>query len=92
MLSRVEQDKLWEVYVPGQEDRMDPTDAYLRVTRKLIELVGERELVKSMTRGELEAELVKANSKIKRMRRRLLIKQRALDRWQYLQSTRQLWP
>lgn len=34
---------LWAAYVPGQEDRKDPTDEYLRAARACIEAVAARE-------------------------------------------------
>jgi len=35
--------RIWDAYVPGQEERKDPTAAYLRVAREAIEAVAERE-------------------------------------------------
>jgi hypothetical protein len=36
MLPKATRDAVWAVYVPGQEERMDPTPEYLEVTSKAI--------------------------------------------------------
>lgn len=43
MVPSVLRARVWEEYVPGQEIRKDPTDAYLEVTREAIELVAAKE-------------------------------------------------
>lgn len=43
MLPKIKRDKLWAVYVPGQEVRKDPTPEYLEVARELIEFVAAKE-------------------------------------------------
>lgn len=40
MIPRDMQQRLWAVYVPGQEQRKDPTPEYLAVARELIEYVA----------------------------------------------------
>lgn len=40
MIPRAMQDRLWAVYVPGQEERKDPTAEYLDVARELIDYVA----------------------------------------------------
>jgi hypothetical protein len=39
MIPRARQNELWAVYVPGQEDRMDPSSEYLEVAGRLIRYV-----------------------------------------------------
>jgi hypothetical protein len=34
-------DEIWEVYVPGQEIRKEPTDEYLEVAQRAIRLLEE---------------------------------------------------
>lgn len=34
---------IWSVYVPGQEERMDPTDDYLRVAMEVIDWLAVEE-------------------------------------------------
>ena len=34
-LPRYLRDKVWEAYVPGQEDRLDPSDEYLDVAQEV---------------------------------------------------------
>lgn len=36
-------DSVWLVYVPGQEDRMDPSDDYLDVAHNAIEWLARKE-------------------------------------------------
>jgi hypothetical protein len=36
-------DEVWDVYVPGQEDRMDPTDEYIEVTQRIIDWLAKKE-------------------------------------------------
>lgn len=43
MLTKPERDSLWAAYRPGQERRMDPSDEYLEVATRLVELVAVRE-------------------------------------------------
>lgn len=43
MLPKATRDMVWEVYVPGQENRMDPTAEYLDVTRAAIDWLAEYE-------------------------------------------------
>jgi hypothetical protein len=35
--------RIWAHYVPGQEERKDPTDAYLDVAMEAIDIVARRE-------------------------------------------------
>lgn len=35
-------DAVWMEYVPGQENRMDPTEAYMEVTREAIEYLERK--------------------------------------------------
>jgi hypothetical protein len=43
MVPRDLQMKVWATYVPGQEDRKDPTRAYLIVSQKAVQIVAEKE-------------------------------------------------
>lgn len=43
MVPRMMQSKIWASYVPGQERRKDPTEAYLRVTKEVRLYVAEFE-------------------------------------------------
>jgi hypothetical protein len=43
MLPKRMRDAVWDAYVPGQEQRMDPTDEYLVVTQRCIEFVAVSE-------------------------------------------------
>lgn len=43
MIPRRMQTALWDVYVPGQEARKDPTDEYLLIARDLIDYVAKKE-------------------------------------------------
>lgn len=43
MLPKLKRDKLWAVYVPGQETRKDPSPEYLAVAHELVEYVAELE-------------------------------------------------
>jgi hypothetical protein len=43
MVPRAMQANIWAQYVPGQERRKDPTDAYLRATREAIDYVAQCE-------------------------------------------------
>lgn len=43
MVPRRLQAMVWDVYVPGQEQRMDPTAEYLDVAREAIEAVAVKE-------------------------------------------------
>lgn len=43
MVPKTMQNAVWTNYVPGQEQRKDPTDEYLRVTREAIEFVAASE-------------------------------------------------
>lgn len=36
-------DRVWEVYVPGQEQRKDPSPEYVEVATQVIALVGALE-------------------------------------------------
>lgn len=45
MLPRHMQDEVWEVYVPGQEIRMDPTEEYIEVTTRIIDWLATKEKV-----------------------------------------------
>ena len=44
MVPKTMQNAVWTNYVPGQEQRKDPTDEYLRVTREAIEFVAASEV------------------------------------------------
>lgn len=46
MIPKKDRDRLWAVYVPGQERRKDPTDEYLEVAHELVELVAAKEAAK----------------------------------------------
>jgi hypothetical protein len=35
--------EVWAVYVPGQEDRMDPTEEYLAVATKAVQWLADKE-------------------------------------------------
>lgn len=37
------QDAIWDAYVPGQEQRKDPTREYLEIAREAIEAVAAKE-------------------------------------------------
>lgn len=37
------QKRIWALYVPGQEERKDPSQAYIRAAREAIAYVKERE-------------------------------------------------
>ena len=43
MVSRPLQRRVWAAYVPGQEIRKDPTDAYLEVQKEAVTEVARRE-------------------------------------------------
>lgn len=43
MLPKEWRDAVWAVYVPGQEERMDPSPEYLKVAAAAIEVVEEKE-------------------------------------------------
>ena len=43
MLPKATRDRIWDVYVPGQEVRKDPTREYLAVARDAIEWLAARE-------------------------------------------------
>jgi hypothetical protein len=43
MVPRALQAEIWAEYVPGQEIRKDPTDAYLDVAHRAIQTVAEKE-------------------------------------------------
>lgn len=43
MLPKPMRDAVWDAYVPGQERRMDPTDAYFAVTHDAIEWLAAQE-------------------------------------------------
>lgn len=43
MVPRAMQNNIWAQYVPGQERRKDPTEAYLQATREAINYVAKRE-------------------------------------------------
>lgn len=45
-------DAVWATYVPGQEDRMDPTEAYLNVTQRAIRWLAIREGLIEAVAGE----------------------------------------
>lgn len=42
-LPKALRDEVWDEYVFGQEDRMDPTSEYLEVTQRAIEFVAAKE-------------------------------------------------
>ena len=42
-LPKAMRDEIWDVYEPGQEQRMDPTDEYIEVARRCVEWVAKRE-------------------------------------------------
>lgn len=35
--------EIWAAYVPGQEERMDPTDAYIEVASRAVAWLAEKE-------------------------------------------------
>lgn len=37
------QAQVWATYVPGQENRMDPTDEYMRAAKAAIEAIAKKE-------------------------------------------------
>jgi hypothetical protein len=43
MLEKEWRDAVWAVYVPGQEERMDPTPEYLKVTAAAIDRIEAKE-------------------------------------------------
>ena len=43
MLPKATRDAVWAVYVPGQEERMDPTEEYIVVTSKAIAWLAVQE-------------------------------------------------
>jgi hypothetical protein len=43
ILTKAMRDKVWDLYIPGQERRKDPTQEYLDHTKVCIEYVKERE-------------------------------------------------
>jgi hypothetical protein len=43
MLPRATRDAVWDVYVPGQELRMDPSPEYLEVARAAINWLAAQE-------------------------------------------------
>ena len=43
MIPKAMQQELWDVYVPGQEKRKDPTREYIAVAMRLVRYVAERE-------------------------------------------------
>lgn len=43
MLPKVMRDAVWEEYVFGQEDRMDPTEEYMNVTERAIRWLAIKE-------------------------------------------------
>jgi hypothetical protein len=43
MVPKAMRERIWDLYVPGQELRKDPTLDYLAVTNKAIELVAAKE-------------------------------------------------
>lgn len=43
MLPKTLRDAVWAAYVPGQEQRMDPTEHYLDVTRRAIDYTASAE-------------------------------------------------
>lgn len=43
MLPKAMRDAVWDEYVPGQEDRMDPTEDYLHVTTRAIRMLAIKE-------------------------------------------------
>lgn len=47
MLPKAMRDRLWEVYVPGQERRMDPTTEYIDHAMACVNYVFEKEQAKA---------------------------------------------
>lgn len=45
MVPKTMRDSLWDVYVPGQESRKDPTPLYLDVAQACVEAVAAKERV-----------------------------------------------
>lgn len=43
MIPKRMQRELWAVYVPGQEERKDPSREYLQVAKRLVHYVAEKE-------------------------------------------------
>lgn len=43
MLTKSMRDAVWEAYEPGQEDRMDPSPAYMKITRICIAYIAQKE-------------------------------------------------
>lgn len=43
MLPKEMRDRVWALYIPGQENRMDPTDEYIEFTRQCIDFVAAKE-------------------------------------------------
>jgi len=43
MLPKATRDAIWDVYIPGQEIRKDPTDEYMAVAMDAIDWLAARE-------------------------------------------------
>lgn len=43
MVPKADRDTLWDLYVPGQEIRKDPTEAYIMHAMRCVNLVADKE-------------------------------------------------
>lgn len=55
MLPKPLRDAVWAEYIPGQEIRKDPTEAYLNVTRRAINFIAVKEGRREIVAGDAVA-------------------------------------